>query len=118
MNTVPDCRTAPLPPSLNRQSPLEASRSDLLSNERSIFINPLESTLLQVFILKNLKSFGINTYEKLRGGPSSHGRESSLLPRRTANGRSKLPLTVTNRPMELQSFFIAKEEGSCAPFAG
>ena len=31
-------------------------------------ITPLESTLLQVFILKNLKFFRINTYKKPRGG--------------------------------------------------
>jgi hypothetical protein len=31
-------------------------------------LNHAESTLLQVFFLKNLKPFGINTFEKQGGG--------------------------------------------------
>src|SRR5260370_23542967 len=46
----------------------------LLSCKHSAPITPLESALLQVFILKILKSFGINTYKKPGGrGSTSEG---------------------------------------------
>jgi hypothetical protein len=40
----------------------------LLLSKLKAPINHAESTLLQVFFLKNLKPFGINTFEKLGGG--------------------------------------------------
>src|SRR6266481_177369 len=40
----------------------------LLLSKLKAPINHAESTLLQVFFLKNLKPFGINTYEKQREG--------------------------------------------------
>jgi hypothetical protein len=50
------------------KNPPEAARSSqLLIGKRSAPISPLESTLPQVLILTNLKSFRINTYKKLEG---------------------------------------------------
>jgi hypothetical protein len=44
--------------------------TQLLSYKQSNPVTPLESALLEVFILKTLKFFRINTYEKHRGeGP-------------------------------------------------
>src|SRR5260221_14501501 len=58
--------------------PLTPSKStgppQLLYCQHTAPITPLESALLQVFILKILKSFGINTYKKPGGrGPTSEG---------------------------------------------
>src|SRR5258708_16795682 len=52
-------------------SPAPASGSQvLLLSKLKAPINHAESTLLQVFFLKNLKPFGINTYEKQGEGSS------------------------------------------------
>src|SRR6266478_5225865 len=48
-----------------------AGPPQLLSCKYTAPITPLESALLQVFILKILKSFGINTYKKPGGRGST-----------------------------------------------
>src|SRR5215467_8150584 len=57
-------------PEVPQNSPVAAHPLRLLSNKHSFPISSLESTLPQVFILNNLKSFRINTYAKTQGrGP-------------------------------------------------
>ncbi len=71
-----NCSLSTLPP-----SPMESYRFKngggrvyplgpqlLLLSKLKAPVNRAESTLLQVFFLKNLKPFGINTYEKQREG--------------------------------------------------
>jgi hypothetical protein len=48
--------------------PISLHPDQLPSYTYCALITPLESALLQVFILKNLKSIGINTYKKPGGG--------------------------------------------------
>lgn len=69
-----------------QNSPPAAYPSRLLPYKQPISLNPLESTLPQVFILNNLKSFRINTYVKRRGELSPAFRHAcpSLLQRKHA----------------------------------
>src|SRR5713226_5329683 len=53
-----------LTPSPAPARPLPSSPQQLLLYKLASPLTHLESTLLQVFFLKNLKPFGINTYEK------------------------------------------------------
>jgi hypothetical protein len=50
-------------------STLASGPQVLLLSKLKAPINHAESTLLQVFFLKNLKPLGINTFEKKEGGP-------------------------------------------------
>src|SRR6266481_5353713 len=76
----------------------------LLSCQHTAPVTPLESALLQVFILKILKSFGINTYKKPGGrGSTSEGSVCKmsmtcrpfilLLARRPANLRDSFAIS-------------------------
>src|SRR5262245_38622456 len=51
-------------------------------------VSPLESTLLQVLILRHLKSFRINTSAKTKGGPSLPSLPSrpQFTPKETSRG--------------------------------
>src|SRR5216684_8690135 len=57
-------RGAPMGYAVLPSSSLAAGPQVLLLSKLKAPINHAESTLLQVFFLKNLKPFGINTYEK------------------------------------------------------
>ena len=57
-------------PEVPQNSPAVAHSSRLLLSQHSVALNPLESTLPQLFIPNNLKSFRINTYTKTIGGLS------------------------------------------------
>jgi hypothetical protein len=90
-------------------NPPEAARSSrLLFYKQPVFLNLLESTLLQVFILSNLKSFRINTYAKPQGGgaclfPPSH---PSFTPKETLSiQRSPFFRIFFQVPYPLSSFF-------------
>src|SRR5712692_372318 len=61
VNSTPPTSFAPSPAPV---PPLPSGPQQLLLYKLVSPINHLESTLLQVFILRNLKSFGINTYKK------------------------------------------------------
>src|SRR5215467_4459996 len=71
--------------------PGAARLSRLLSYKHIVGVSPLESTLLQLFILNNLNSFRINTYAKTRrGGPTPNSAfRPSFTPKGTVEAQEE-----------------------------
>src|SRR5260370_29361501 len=76
----------------------------LLLSKLKAPINHAESTLLQVFFLKNLKPFGINTYEKQgEGSPLWLTNCSKKVSARKVRRNPSLPSSVHSpKPCRLQ----------------
>src|SRR5229473_7623330 len=88
------------PPTILTPSPapapsLSSIPRQLLLHKLASPITHLESTLLQVFFLKNLKPFGINTYEKQgEGSPLWLTNCSKKVSVRKVRGNPNLPFSV------------------------
>src|SRR5215831_17121910 len=98
-----------------KNPPTAAHGSRLLPYKQPIFANPLESTLPQVLILNNLKSFGINTYTKTRGrslpGPPfptpSYSKGNTPRLDTFRDEASRVPQLVTTRAFPIFHFHFS-----------
>jgi hypothetical protein len=77
--------------------------TQLLSCQQIAPVSPLESALLEVFILKSLKFFRINTYEKHRG-------RGLVIVNEIPHLTSCLPTSLLPCPAPLQSLRFRRGE--------